>query len=157
MPIYCSFICFLKMILPLSSVDSLAVSSFKSVYSGYACEQQGDLMLWCNSGVIEVLSANFGRTDGQRCASWTFNETSCLTPNTLPKIKQMCDLQTICYVPSVSGVWGDPCPTSHKVVEATWICGTYGNSLVGSFLHLWFFAKIGLIHVLDLVNAAIQI
>ncbi|XP_054752529.2 rhamnose-binding lectin-like [Lytechinus pictus] len=88
-----------------------------------ACEG-GALSLSCYSGsVINIIKANYGRTNGQEaCPHKRIQTTSCFASGSANAMRNLCNGQTSCTVPATNSIFGDPCVGTYKYLEATYTC-----------------------------------
>ncbi|XP_067096305.1 L-rhamnose-binding lectin CSL3-like [Osmerus mordax] len=89
------------------------------------CEGQ-QATLNCGSSVINVVSANYGRTDRVTCISGRprhqIRNTNCLNPTTFPLVTSMCNGHTSCSLDASNSVFSDPCYGTYKYLHVIYNC-----------------------------------
>ncbi|XP_046870112.1 L-rhamnose-binding lectin CSL2-like [Hypomesus transpacificus] len=90
------------------------------------CEGQRTT-LNCGSSVINVVSANYGRTDSVTCISGRpanqIRKTNCInTARSLPLVVSLCDRKTSCSLDASNSVFSDPCYGTYKYLDVTYTC-----------------------------------
>ncbi|XP_062314396.1 L-rhamnose-binding lectin CSL3-like [Osmerus eperlanus] len=89
------------------------------------CEGQ-QATLNCGSSVINVVSANYGRTDRVTCISGRprhqIRNTNCLNPATFPLVTSMCNGHTSCSLDASNSVFSDPCYGTYKYLHVIYNC-----------------------------------
>ncbi|KAI7791086.1 hypothetical protein IRJ41_009114, partial [Triplophysa rosa] len=82
------------------------------------CESQ-TFLLSCDQGTIKVLSANYGRTDGQTCSAGRpddqISNVQCTLSTSLSVVATLCDGKTSCSLNSA--VFTDPCGGTYKYLN----------------------------------------
>uniref|UniRef100_A0AAY5EHW1 SUEL-type lectin domain-containing protein n=1 Tax=Electrophorus electricus TaxID=8005 RepID=A0AAY5EHW1_ELEEL len=77
------------------------------------------------SGVLNILSANYGRTDSTTCSagrpSSQITKTDCYGTNTLYEVTNRCDGKSSCVVPATNSVFSDPCYGTYKYLTGKYI------------------------------------
>uniref|UniRef100_A0A1B0DR50 Uncharacterized protein n=1 Tax=Phlebotomus papatasi TaxID=29031 RepID=A0A1B0DR50_PHLPP len=92
--------------------------------TAYACEGK-TLTLECDPGnVINLIRANYGRFSITICndhgnVEWSVN---CMSPKSLRVLHAKCALKHKCSVLASTSLFGDPCPGTHKYLEAHYQC-----------------------------------
>ncbi|XP_060737561.1 rhamnose-binding lectin-like [Tachysurus vachellii] len=83
-------------------------------------------VLSCGAHHINIIGANYGRTDSTTCSSGrphsqiTF--TNCYLPDTLHKVAARCEGQRRCEVPATNGFFSDPCYGTFKYLTVVYSC-----------------------------------
>jgi hypothetical protein len=102
--------------------------------TAYRCEGQ-DLRISCDPGqTIQVIRANYGRFSIAICnkngyTDWSVN---CMSHTTTRILQRKCDGESFCDIEVNSGVFGDPCPNTHKYVEVHYACSSqFGRGASG--------------------------
>ncbi|XP_062314504.1 rhamnose-binding lectin-like [Osmerus eperlanus] len=89
------------------------------------CEGQ-QATLNCGSSVINVVSANYGRTDSVTCISGRpanqISKTDCINPNTFPLVASICNGKTSCSLDASNSVFSDPCFGTYKYLNVNYVC-----------------------------------
>jgi len=91
-----------------------------------ACEHQ-TLSISCSYGTIQIVSANYGRTDTQTCAESYVPVTDCSAYSSVEKVKEACQNQQQCSVVASNGVFGDPCVGTFKYLKVSFYCKYRGK------------------------------
>ncbi|KAL1250216.1 hypothetical protein QQF64_021221 [Cirrhinus molitorella] len=90
-----------------------------------ACEGK-QLHLHCDSGLIKVTKANYGRTDHSTCAAGKpklqLQNKQCFQPKSFFKVSTRCDGRKECFIAAVNGVFSDPCVKTYKYLEVYYTC-----------------------------------
>ncbi|XP_055714578.1 latrophilin Cirl isoform X2 [Phlebotomus papatasi] len=108
-------------ILIIPGVSIVAGSKYETAY---ACEGK-TLTLECDPGnVINLIRANYGRFSITICndhgnVEWSVN---CMSPKSLRVLHAKCALKHKCSVLASTSLFGDPCPGTHKYLEAHYQC-----------------------------------
>ncbi|KAB5567716.1 hypothetical protein PHYPO_G00236070 [Pangasianodon hypophthalmus] len=89
------------------------------------CER-GYSTLDCGDSSIQILNANYGRTDSVTCSnghsdSLTQN-TNCYAQNTLSAVASLCNGQKRCTVEASYTIFTDPCTGTVKYLTVSYIC-----------------------------------
>ncbi|XP_066500006.1 L-rhamnose-binding lectin CSL3-like isoform X2 [Hoplias malabaricus] len=83
-------------------------------------------VLTCDSGVLNILSANYGRTDSITCSAGRPNNevtnTHCFATNTLSVVKNSCGGKSKCAVSATNNVFTDPCVGTYKYLTVVYSC-----------------------------------
>ncbi|XP_019867748.2 L-rhamnose-binding lectin CSL3 [Aethina tumida] len=91
------------------------------VFIKEACEGS-ELTLKCDRGLIEIISANYGRTVQTTCVRGPIRDNNCRSQNSLSIVSNSCSGQTICKIKSSNEVFGDPCLNTYKYLTVTYTC-----------------------------------
>nr|B4HS00.2 RecName: Full=Latrophilin Cirl [Drosophila sechellia] len=100
---------------------SLDLSKYQTAY---ACEGK-KLTIECDPGdVINLIRANYGRFSITICndhgnVEWSVN---CMFPKSLSVLNSRCAHKQSCGVLAATSMFGDPCPGTHKYLEAHYQC-----------------------------------
>ncbi|XP_077978220.1 uncharacterized protein LOC144433736 [Glandiceps talaboti] len=86
-----------------------------------ACEHD-ELKIKCESGIISVVQANYGRTDPNVCPSRNMITTDCYSDTSLEIMRSLCDGQKKCHVKAKNKVFGESCAGTFKYLEAKYMC-----------------------------------
>nr|B4P3A0.1 RecName: Full=Latrophilin Cirl [Drosophila yakuba] len=92
--------------------------------TAYACEGK-KLTIECEPGdVINLIRANYGRFSITICndhgnVEWSVN---CMFPKSLSVLNSRCAHKQSCGVLAATSMFGDPCPGTHKYLEAHYQC-----------------------------------
>ena len=92
------------------------------------CEHRPSEKIRCEKGgKIIVLSANYGRLNIYTCPFGKIgNVTNCRAPNSLDKVREMCQNQTSCTLTASNELFHpDPCPTIQKYLRVEYYCFYY--------------------------------
>ncbi|XP_066500000.1 rhamnose-binding lectin-like [Hoplias malabaricus] len=104
----------------------LAVSYFcRPAVTSVTCEGKS-ATLTCESGILQILSANYGRTDSTTCSAGRpvgqIKKTDCYATNTQTEMTKRCEGKTSCVVPATNSVFSDPCVGTYKYLTAVYSC-----------------------------------
>lgn len=114
----------------------------------YACEGK-TLTIECEPGdLINLIRANYGRFSITICndhgnVDWSVN---CMSAKSLRVLHSKCAHKQNCSVLASTNMFGDPCPGTHKYLEAHYQCVS-GEC---SFFLFWFYIVV----VASFVNSA---
>ncbi|KAH8399355.1 hypothetical protein KR215_008228, partial [Drosophila sulfurigaster] len=92
--------------------------------TAYACEGK-KLTIECDPGdIINLIRANYGRFSITICndhgnVEWSVN---CMFPKSLTVLNSRCAHKQSCSVLAATSMFGDPCPGTHKYLEAHYQC-----------------------------------
>ncbi|KAM8713113.1 hypothetical protein ACLKA7_013431 [Drosophila subpalustris] len=92
--------------------------------TAYACEGK-KLTIECEPGdLINLIRANYGRFSITICndhgnVEWSVN---CMFPKSLTVLNSRCAHKQSCSVLAATSMFGDPCPGTHKYLEAHYQC-----------------------------------
>ncbi|XP_055640427.1 latrophilin Cirl [Toxorhynchites rutilus septentrionalis] len=98
--------------------------------TAYACEGK-TLMIECENGdLINLIRANYGRFSITICndhgnVDWSVN---CMSPKSLRVLHSKCAQKQNCSVLASTNMFGDPCPGTHKYLEAHYQCVSAAQS-----------------------------
>lgn len=98
-----------------------------STHKTITCEDFHNVQrLSCDSGVIRVQAALYGRADGQTCSEGRppqqLTNTKCSQPGTVDILRRSCDGRKVCEL-NISVVHtSDPCFGTYKYLETTYSC-----------------------------------
>jgi len=86
-------------------------------FHGIACEHE-NILLKCDEGLkINVVGANYGRTDGTTCPhasnKGSMSNTKCIS-NQISAFNSLCNGKNSCNVPVENSKFGDPCHGTYK-------------------------------------------
>nr|XP_016943229.1 latrophilin Cirl isoform X3 [Drosophila suzukii] len=114
----------LPTILSISYVHISLDPKFSKYQTAYACEGK-KLTIECDPGdVINLIRANYGRFSITICndhgnVEWSVN---CMFPKSLSVLNSRCAHKQSCGVLAATSMFGDPCPGTHKYLEAHYQC-----------------------------------
>lgn len=92
--------------------------------TAYACEEK-TLTIGCEPGfVINLIRANYGRFSITICndqgnVDWSVN---CMSAKSLRVLYAKCSHKQNCSILASTNTFGDPCPGTHKYLEAHYQC-----------------------------------
>uniref|UniRef100_A0A182PUR1 Uncharacterized protein n=1 Tax=Anopheles epiroticus TaxID=199890 RepID=A0A182PUR1_9DIPT len=107
-----------------------AVAGSPKYETAYACEGK-TLMIECEPGdLINLIRANYGRFSITICndhgnVDWSVN---CMSPKSLRVLHSKCAQKQNCSVLASTSMFGDPCPGTHKYLEAHYQCVSAAQS-----------------------------
>ncbi|XP_076859319.1 rhamnose-binding lectin-like isoform X2 [Brachyhypopomus gauderio] len=94
-------------------------------YTSVTCEGN-DAELTCEAGVLNILSANYGRTDNTTCSAGRpisqTTKTDCYGTNILFEVTNRCEGKSSCVVPATNTVFSDPCFGTYKYLSIKYSC-----------------------------------
>ncbi|KAJ8303498.1 hypothetical protein KUTeg_019894, partial [Tegillarca granosa] len=77
----------------------------------------------CGYDIIKISNASYGRHDRETCPYYRRENTNCHSPNSLCKVKALCDGQTTCALKATSTQFGrDPCVGTYKYLKVLYTC-----------------------------------
>ncbi|XP_030641115.1 L-rhamnose-binding lectin CSL2-like [Chanos chanos] len=80
----------------------------------------------CGSDVIEIISANYGRTNTTICSTgrpkYQVTKSNCFAQNTVAKVAEQCDGKSQCSVRASNSVFSDTCAGTYKYLNVTYSC-----------------------------------
>uniref|UniRef100_A0A182Q5V6 Uncharacterized protein n=1 Tax=Anopheles farauti TaxID=69004 RepID=A0A182Q5V6_9DIPT len=107
-----------------------AIAGSPKYETAYACEGK-TLMIECEPGdLINLIRANYGRFSITICndhgnVDWSVN---CMSPKSLRVLHSKCAQKQNCSVLASTSMFGDPCPGTHKYLEAHYQCVSAAQS-----------------------------
>ncbi|XP_058454822.1 latrophilin Cirl [Malaya genurostris] len=114
----------------LMTLPSLNFAIAPKYETAYACEGK-TLMIECENGdLINLIRANYGRFSITICndhgnVDWSVN---CMSPKSLRVLHSKCAQKQNCSVLASTNMFGDPCPGTHKYLEAHYQCVSAAQS-----------------------------
>ena len=106
-------------------------ASADGVVGTITCENESVILNCFDGKVINVIEANYGRTDASTCPVTTSSSTakttntSCISTTTLSKIKRdfkACQGKETCDVEATSALFGDTCSGTYKYLNVSYEC-----------------------------------
>ncbi|XP_053536538.1 uncharacterized protein LOC108262548 [Ictalurus punctatus] len=96
------------------------------------CEHSYSTLECAQGGYLQIINANFGRSDSTTCSSGLpsglTKKTNCYASNTLSTLATLCNNQQSCTVEASSTIFSDPCPNTAKYLSVSYICyGTFAG------------------------------
>ncbi|XP_066572184.1 L-rhamnose-binding lectin CSL3 isoform X2 [Amia ocellicauda] len=95
------------------------------IETSITCESTSS-QLSCGTDVIEIYSANYGRTDSSICSQGKptsqLVNVKCFLPQAIDSVSQRCSGKTNCEVTANNAVFTDPCVGTYKYLEITYAC-----------------------------------
>ncbi|XP_043118308.1 L-rhamnose-binding lectin CSL3-like [Puntigrus tetrazona] len=86
----------------------------------------GIMLLYCNSGLIQVTEANYGRTDRTTCSFFIADSMTsnmyCFQKSAFQIMSHRCDARKRCYVPALNTIFSDPCAWTYKYLDVRYHC-----------------------------------
>ncbi|XP_053480401.1 rhamnose-binding lectin-like [Ictalurus furcatus] len=96
------------------------------------CEHSYSTLECAEGEYLQIIIANFGRSDSTTCSSGLHSgltkKTNCYASNTLSTLATLCNNQQSCTVEASSTIFTDPCPNTAKYLSVSYIC--YGEQSV---------------------------
>ncbi|XP_046896475.1 L-rhamnose-binding lectin CSL2-like [Hypomesus transpacificus] len=115
----------MSLCLTLGALILLACCMSTGAVTTDICEGQ-QTTLNCGSSVINVVSANYGRTDSVTCISGRpanqISKTDCINPKTFLLVASICNGKKSCYLVASNSVFSDPCYGTYKYLDVTYTC-----------------------------------
>ncbi|CAH0561839.1 unnamed protein product [Brassicogethes aeneus] len=109
----------------ISEGTAKSLEPYRYMYeTAYACEGK-TLKIECKEGeLIKLIRANYGRFSITICndhgnTDWSVN---CMSPKSLQVLLRRCTQYQNCSIPASTSMFGDPCPGTHKYLEAHYQC-----------------------------------
>nr|XP_031832433.1 latrophilin Cirl-like isoform X1 [Nomia melanderi]XP_031832434.1 latrophilin Cirl-like isoform X1 [Nomia melanderi]XP_031832436.1 latrophilin Cirl-like isoform X1 [Nomia melanderi]XP_031832437.1 latrophilin Cirl-like isoform X1 [Nomia melanderi]XP_031832438.1 latrophilin Cirl-like isoform X1 [Nomia melanderi] len=108
----------------LTSGCTVAARNIERYDTAYACEGK-TLFIECDEGkLIHLIRANYGRFSITMCnehgnTDWSVN---CMSPKSFRVLNSECNDQQNCSILASTVQFGDPCPNTHKYLEAHYRC-----------------------------------
>ncbi|XP_030636887.1 LOW QUALITY PROTEIN: L-rhamnose-binding lectin CSL1-like [Chanos chanos] len=94
-------------------------------WTSLTCEA-GYSKLNCGNYVIQINTANYGRTDSTICSagrpSGQITNTNCFAPKTFTEVSKQCNGKHSCYVHASHTIFSDPCFGTYKYLEISYFC-----------------------------------
>ncbi|XP_072537168.1 rhamnose-binding lectin-like [Salminus brasiliensis] len=80
----------------------------------------------CGNDVIQIVSANYGRTDRTTCSEGIENketeDTNCHAPDTLTSVLTRCNDRKRCILEASNTIFTDPCKGTYKYLAFSYFC-----------------------------------
>ncbi|OWF41773.1 L-rhamnose-binding lectin CSL3-like isoform X2 [Mizuhopecten yessoensis] len=89
------------------------------------CEKKKSTLSCRSGGVLDIMSANYGRSDPNTCYSRNIKTTHCSSSKSFHEIKDRCQGQRSCRVYASNKVYGDPCRGTYKYLDVKYRCVAY--------------------------------
>ncbi|XP_062580540.1 L-rhamnose-binding lectin ELEL-1-like [Saccostrea cucullata] len=86
------------------------------------CDGQKGFIRCTKGAKIQILSANYGRTDERVCPSGKINTRTCHLKSSEIKTKWNCNGYRTCHLQADAQQFGDPCQNSSKYLEVKYRC-----------------------------------
>ncbi|XP_061190511.1 uncharacterized protein LOC133198433 [Saccostrea echinata] len=86
------------------------------------CGDQKGFIRCTNGTQIQILSANYGRTDEQVCPTGKIKTSTCHSKMSEIKTKWNCNGYRTCHLHAAVQHFGDPCPNYSKYLEVKYRC-----------------------------------
>ncbi|XP_052266818.1 L-rhamnose-binding lectin ELEL-1-like [Dreissena polymorpha] len=89
------------------------------------CENNRET-LNCPPGLnLNILSANYGRTNRGTCHNPYILTDNCREPRSLSIVKRCCQDKKSCTLEATNSIFGDPCFGTYKYLEVRYKCDGY--------------------------------
>eukprot|EP00058_Branchiostoma_floridae_P019226 XP_002604716.1 hypothetical protein BRAFLDRAFT_80311 [Branchiostoma floridae] len=88
----------------------------------HICERNSDSISCQGDEVIQIVSANYGRTDPNVCSNNPVSVVDCLSSTAFQTVQSICDNQQSCTLDATNAVFGDPCSGTYKYLEVLYRC-----------------------------------
>ncbi|XP_060066268.1 L-rhamnose-binding lectin CSL3-like [Ylistrum balloti] len=89
------------------------------------CEKKKSTLSCRRGQVLDIVSANYGRTDPNTCYSRLIKTTHCSSSKSFYKTKTRCQGKRSCRLYSSNSVFGDPCRGTYKYLDVKYRCVAY--------------------------------
>lgn len=77
----------------------------------------------CDSGIIKIKNASYGRQDTQTCLHPTMSNTNCHSPSSFYNVTDLCESKYSCRLTAESNQFeGDPCFGIFKYLGVQYTC-----------------------------------
>ncbi|XP_067301908.1 L-rhamnose-binding lectin CSL2 isoform X2 [Pseudorasbora parva] len=83
--------------------------------------QNAQKVIVCDTGVISIHHANYGRRDLVACPHPWATTKECYSPQT-SSLQSKCNGRRSCQLKASNSVFSDPCPRFYKYLEVTYSC-----------------------------------
>lgn len=85
--------------------------------------QYADLSIKCDAGfVVDVISANYGRSTKSICEADQMLDFNCSAKNSLDIVRGKCTNKQNCSISAVNEVFGNPCINTVKYLDVEYQC-----------------------------------
>lgn len=71
---------------------------------------------------IQVMEANYGRTDKWTCGEELADNKQCISPQSEQMVKDKCEGKNLCELDASNEVFGNPCGVTHKYLQVDYHC-----------------------------------
>lgn len=71
---------------------------------------------------IQVVDANYGRTDKWTCGGQLAENNQCKSPKSDQMVKKKCNGQNVCELEASNEAFGNPCGKTHKYLQVDYHC-----------------------------------
>jgi hypothetical protein len=94
----------------------------KPVFHRSVVCEHGTNTLSCGSKYIEILQANYGRTEFHPCPHPLRGDLACRSSNSKSIVSNTCSNTHVCYISAKNSVFGDPCGGTYKYLDVVYRC-----------------------------------
>ena len=85
------------------------------------CEGKEETISCLDGQVIDIVSANYGRTSQGVCVDGNMKNLNCRS-DILQKVQKSCRERRICRLRANNAVYGEPCEGTSKYLEVAYVC-----------------------------------
>ncbi|NP_001038891.2 uncharacterized protein LOC791752 precursor [Danio rerio] len=87
------------------------------------CEGEQSILKCVGHAKIQIIAANYGRTDGTTCPTKRRRpNTNCSSPNSLDIVSNRCEGRKRCTISASNDVFSDPCVNTRKYLWIVYYC-----------------------------------
>jgi hypothetical protein len=104
-----------------SIINWISIWSEPVFHRSVVCES-GTNTLSCGSKYIEILQANYGRTEFHPCPHPLRGDLACRSSNSKSIVSNTCSNTHVCYISAKNSVFGDPCGGTYKYLDVVYRC-----------------------------------
>merc|ERR1712168_134128 len=102
----------------------------RHIFKASICEH-GKVNLKCRNGLIQIVSANYGRTSRGICRkSFSMWNSNCRSHRSDFQVKKQCNKKRNCKLFASNSVFGDPCRGTYKYLEVRFRCVRHVRKVV---------------------------
>ncbi|XP_073669148.1 L-rhamnose-binding lectin CSL3-like [Paramisgurnus dabryanus] len=130
----CGLMCVCMLLLMLTGVKAVDLTTCEGDTAQLSCDltshvtacESDTAHLYCDQGRIQVLSANYGRTNSATCSNGKpanqVSNVQCTQDSSLSVLTNRCDGQKYCSISASNIIFGDPCVGTYKYLDVSYIC-----------------------------------
>lgn len=89
------------------------------------CERRKSTLSCSRGAVLDIVSANYGRSDPNTCYNKQIKTTHCSSSKSFYKVKDQCQGKRKCRLSASNKVYGDPCRGTYKYLDVKYRCVPY--------------------------------
>ena len=104
------------------SFENFVTVEVEDLHRVQACENKDPLVLTCpEHHLIQVRSANYGRTDRSTCSTGPIETVNCIN-NVTEDVQMDCSTGNTCSLSPTNREYGDPCVGTYKYLDVYYSC-----------------------------------